>query len=290
MYVWKVDLDTFNWLEIPVTATIVGATIGGSEGYQAGNAASAQIRVTNGGTPASTITTLNTSTPTTPEIPLIQQAVSTPQNNGNPQNNGPEIGSLENVGSPEGGSPENDGSPEGGSPENGGSPEDGSPENGGSPEGGSPENVGGPGASGSGNTRLEAGGGLIGGGEDGVEKQPPDRFTDVDPLSVHAPNIAALADAGITQGCGSEPLRYCPNSPVTRAQMASLLARALKLEPGSTNGFADVDPLSVHAPNIAALADAGITLGCGSEPLRYCPDSPVTRAQMASLLARALNL
>ena len=115
-------------------------------------------------------------------------------------------------------------------------------------------------------------------------------FVDVDPSSVHAASIDALWEAGITSGCGSEPLRYCPDKPVTRAQMASLLRRALDLPEAEPAGFVDVDASSVHAASINALRKAGITSGCGSEPLRYCPDKPVTRAQMASLLRRALDL
>ena len=72
--------------------------------------------------------------------------------------------------------------------------------------------------------------------------------------------------------------------------MASLLRRALDLPEAEPAGFVDVDASSVHAASIDALREAGITSGCGSEPLRYCPDKPVTRAQMASLLRRALNL
>ena len=37
------------------------------------------------------------------------------------------------------------------------------------------------------------------------------------------PGIAA----GITAGCATVPLRYCPNRSVTRAQMATFLHRAL---------------------------------------------------------------
>ena len=40
--------------------------------------------------------------------------------------------------------------------------------------------------------------------------------------------------------------------------------------------------------DIIWLADAGITPGCGAG--RFCPGEPVTREQMASFLARALNL
>ncbi len=103
--------------------------------------------------------------------------------------------------------------------------------------------------------------------------------------------IIWLAQEEITTGCSTEPLRYCPDDPVTRAQMASLLVRALDLEAADQpSGFEDVNPASVHAANIEALYAAEITTGCSTEPLRYCPDDPVTRAQMASFLYRARQL
>ncbi len=39
---------------------------------------------------------------------------------------------------------------------------------------------------------------------------------------------------------------------------------------------------------VEALADSGITVGCGGG--NYCPDAPLTRGQMAVFLARALGL
>ena len=116
-------------------------------------------------------------------------------------------------------------------------------------------------------------------------------FADVDPASVHGANIEALFAAQITAGCTQQPLQYCPNNPVTRAQMASFLARALDLQaPRQQAGFADVDPASVHGANIEALFAAQITAGCTQQPLQYCPNRPVTRAQMAAFLYRARDL
>ena len=116
-------------------------------------------------------------------------------------------------------------------------------------------------------------------------------FADVPESSPHAASIDALRAADITQGCSQEPLRYCPNQPVTRAQMATFLTRALNLTaPNSGAGFADVPESSPHAASIDALRAAGITQGCSQEPLRYCPNQPVTRAEMATFLTRALNL
>ncbi|HEX2369913.1 MAG TPA: S-layer homology domain-containing protein [Acidimicrobiia bacterium] len=111
-------------------------------------------------------------------------------------------------------------------------------------------------------------------------------FDDVTPGSTHAGAVAAIAAEGITEGCTRT--LYCPEEPVTRAQMASFLARAEGLAGRPGRVFNDVTPGSTHAAAIAAIAADGITQGCTAT--RYCPADPVTRAQMASFLARALDL
>ena len=113
------------------------------------------------------------------------------------------------------------------------------------------------------------------------------RFADVDVSEWWSTYAEELADRDITAGCETGPLRYCPDDSVTRAQMASFLARAFALEAAAPAGFADTGG-DTHEANIDALAAAGITTGCKTNPLRYCPDQPVTRAQMASFLHRAL--
>ena len=113
------------------------------------------------------------------------------------------------------------------------------------------------------------------------------RFADVDASEWWSPYAEELADRDITTGCQTGPLRYCPDDSVTRAQMASFLARAFALEAAAPAGFADTGG-DTHEANIDALAAAGITTGCKTNPLRYCPDQPVTRAQMATFLHRAL--
>ncbi len=109
-----------------------------------------------------------------------------------------------------------------------------------------------------------------------------DYFTDDDSLAFQN-DINALAEAGVTTGCG-EAL-YCPGDPVTRAQMATFLVRAFDLPPVADDFFGDDEGLS-HEANINALAAAGVTTGCSAES--YCPGDAVTRAQMASFIARAL--
>lgn len=112
------------------------------------------------------------------------------------------------------------------------------------------------------------------------------RFRDIG-AHPHRSAINALAAAGLTEGCSADGPRYCPDDGVTRAQMASFLARAFELPPAPDPGFRDVDASSPHRDAIARVAASGITGGCAQG--RYCPADAVPRAQMASFLARALD-
>ena len=112
-------------------------------------------------------------------------------------------------------------------------------------------------------------------------------FFDDDEASTHELAINAIAAAGVTMGCGDGS--FCADDAVTRAQMATFLSRALGLSGGEVDQFVD-DDASVHEAAINALAWEGITAGCSSDADRFCPDEPVTRAQMASFIARALGL
>ena len=117
---------------------------------------------------------------------------------------------------------------------------------------------------------------------------PDNPFTD-DNGSVFEDSINKVAAAGITKGCNTAGTRFCPNQPVTRAQMAVFLQRALKLPaPSGTSKFTDSAGFAQAA--IDAMAAAGITLGCNAEGTLFCPNQPVTRGQMAAFLARALKL
>src|SRR5690606_16705132 len=81
-----------------------------------------------------------------------------------------------------------------------------------------------------------------------------------------------------------------PRQPVTRGELAAFLNRAMSLEGNETDFFVD-DDASVFEADIAALAAAGITLGCNPPRNdRFCPGDAVRRDEMAAFLARALGL
>jgi hypothetical protein len=123
-----------------------------------------------------------------------------------------------------------------------------------------------------------------------AELPPGGSFVD-DNNSVHEANIEAIAAAGITLGC-NPPYddQFCPGAPVSRAEMASFLARALDLPEPASGPFTDITG-SIHETAINAIAAAGITRGCNPPANdRYCPNQAITRAEMATMLARALTL
>jgi ELWxxDGT repeat protein len=103
--------------------------------------------------------------------------------------------------------------------------------------------------------------------------------------------IEMLVEDGVTGGCGDG--NFCPDRPVTRAELAVFLVRSrfgpLPIPgPGPTPVFGDV-PADYWARGwIEFLAQLGITGGCGNG--NYCPERPVTRAELAVLLSRLFNL
>ena len=104
--------------------------------------------------------------------------------------------------------------------------------------------------------------------------------------------IEALYDAGITGGCSTSPLRFCPDNLVTRGEMAVFIERAMgNFSPNpSPNGmFTDVPAGHLFKPFIEELYNDDITAGCSASPLRYCPNNPVTRGEMAVFIERALG-
>jgi hypothetical protein len=118
---------------------------------------------------------------------------------------------------------------------------------------------------------------------------PPDAFVD-DSGSVHELRIDQLAAAGVVQGRGGGT--YAPHAAVTRAEMATFLVRAhdLVASPVLAAGpdrFVDDDG-SVHEPSIDKVAAAGLAAGVGVGT--FAPSAPVSRGQMATFLARTLDL
>jgi hypothetical protein len=116
-------------------------------------------------------------------------------------------------------------------------------------------------------------------------------FTDVPCTNLFAPWIYDLVARGVTGGCAAN--LYCPNSAVTREQMAVFLLRASQgptYQPPAcvTPTFNDVPCAGIFAPWIEELVRRGVTGGCGSG--NYCPTAAVDRGQMAIFLVSMFGL
>jgi hypothetical protein len=112
-------------------------------------------------------------------------------------------------------------------------------------------------------------------------------FLDVPPSHPFYEFVEILADNGVTGGCA--PSYYCPDNPVTRAQMAVFLLKAKlgasHVPPAATGTvFGDVPANAFAAAWIEELASLGVTSGCGGG--NYCPNQTVTRRQMSTFLLK----
>jgi hypothetical protein len=93
-------------------------------------------------------------------------------------------------------------------------------------------------------------------------------------------NVSTIYEIDVTFGLATS----------TNLRLASVAVYyRLQVSPApATPTFGDVPSSNPYYQYIEALAAAGITGGCGGG--NYCPNNPVTRAQMAVFLAKALGL
>lgn len=81
---------------------------------------------------------------------------------------------------------------------------------------------------------------------------------------------------------------FAPQDSVTRAEFAKMLIRALNLENGNdTESFSDVNSSDWYAPYVATAVKLGIIQGRTSET--FAPNAQITRAEMATMVSRALK-
>jgi 5'-nucleotidase / UDP-sugar diphosphatase len=110
-------------------------------------------------------------------------------------------------------------------------------------------------------------------------------FSDVPANNVHRSAIVELAELDILLGYPDGTFR--PGANITRAQMASVIARAADL-PDAPAEFSDVPAGYVHAGAIGALVEAGVIQGYTDGTFR--PGETIRRDHSAVFLARWLDL
>ncbi len=112
-------------------------------------------------------------------------------------------------------------------------------------------------------------------------------FPDVASEYWAAPAIQALACKGVVNGFPDGSFR--PEDFVTRAQFVKMMDLVLGIAPSSAVPvFSDVPEGDWYAGYVSAAAQAGIVVGISSS--QFGPDLPVSRQQMAVMIARALHL
>jgi pimeloyl-ACP methyl ester carboxylesterase len=103
--------------------------------------------------------------------------------------------------------------------------------------------------------------------------------------SPHRHAVESLAAVGILTGRDGS---FNPSASITRGQVASVIARALGLQPSQDDPRFSDTAGNVHEDAIRAAARAGIVQGYGDGTFR--PEQPVARGQLAAMVARALGV
>ncbi|MBD0382316.1 fibronectin type III domain-containing protein [Paenibacillus sedimenti] len=100
-------------------------------------------------------------------------------------------------------------------------------------------------------------------------------------------DVEFLASRLLIEGVSSGT--FAPDQSVTRSQFTALLVRALGLPATeAVNGeFADVLPIAWFASSVHAAVKAGLITGF--EDGTFKPDAPITRSEMAVMIARVLK-
>lgn len=103
--------------------------------------------------------------------------------------------------------------------------------------------------------------------------------------------IEALYSSGLTVGCSLDPLLYCPDQSLTRAEGAVFFERGIHgadlFPPQPTiQVFSDSPVDEWYAKWATALWFDGFTAGCAIDPLQFCPLQGHTRAEASVFVER----
>src|SRR4030042_73327 len=137
-------------------------------------------------------------------------------------------------------------------------------------------------------------------GQHGAITDPPNptpstaTFVDVVPTYWGFGWIESLWTDGFTAGCSSAPLAYCPDRQHTRAEGSVFFLRIKNgssyAPPPGTGIFADVAPEDWFYDWAEAAYNEGILPACDTDPLSYCPNSPLDRAWAAYMMVQAKGI
>ncbi|EQD79687.1 S-layer domain protein, partial [mine drainage metagenome] len=111
-------------------------------------------------------------------------------------------------------------------------------------------------------------------------------FSDVPAGAWYTPYVVAALRAGLVQGVSANT--FAPGAPLTREELAVMLARALHLTHTVSLTFTDRGTIGAWAlPSVQEVVAAGYMQGFADG--RFEPAATATRAQVATVLAKVLT-
>lgn len=110
------------------------------------------------------------------------------------------------------------------------------------------------------------------------------RFVDVPANAWYADSVEYAAVNGLMSGVGDR--RFAPNDALTRAMFVTVLGQLAQIDEADypAASFSDVVSGSWYAPYVEWAAQQDIVSGTGNG--RFEPGAPITREQMAAIIAR----
>ena len=119
-----------------------------------------------------------------------------------------------------------------------------------------------------------------------VEATPAPVFSDVSTSYWGYNAISNLSGKGIVSGYPDGTFK--PDTPITRAEFATMLVKALGLNTtGTTGQFTDVTADAWYYGAVNAAASANLVSGTGDN--QFAPNALITREQMAVMVTNALG-
>ncbi len=142
-------------------------------------------------------------------------------------------------------------------------------------------------------TGSGSGTGEVSGGTQPVEGKVPSAPAGFKDMAGHWAEATVVKLAGMGVIGGYEDGTFRPNNKITRAEIASILARALKLQPVEETAlnYADKDAIPAWARGaVAAAAREGLLKGYPVQGgVAFKAGNPVTRVELAAILSRVLE-
>jgi len=100
--------------------------------------------------------------------------------------------------------------------------------------------------------------------------------------------IETAARQGLVEGYPGRV--YKPSNFVTRAEAAAMFSRYTNGYSAPANAYADVPANHWASPQILAFKNSGLTPRSWQNQQRFLPDQPITRAELAAILARVKDI